>query len=167
MAPIFLDGPPLGHTGGFGEPTCHTCHFDGDVNEPSGMLHLAGLPERYAPGERYEVRLVLSRPGLRWAGFQASIRDATTGTNAGILHADTPDLKVQSSDSGVAYVMHTRAGATPSIQDTARWRFTWTAPDTAVNSVAIHVAGNAADGDESPFGDAIYTWSLTLRPVVP
>jgi len=34
----FPDGPPPAHTGGFGEPTCRACHFDGDLNAEGGGL---------------------------------------------------------------------------------------------------------------------------------
>ena len=36
--PVYAEHPPLGHTGGFGEPTCHACHFGGEVNGGDGTL---------------------------------------------------------------------------------------------------------------------------------
>jgi hypothetical protein len=163
--PAFLEGPPLAHTGGFGEPTCLTCHFDGDLNDLSGSLQIRGLPDRYVPGSTYPIEIILVKAGLKHAGFQASVREAITGKQAGTWVDPPIEVKVQASESGVEYAMQTRAGTTAIVGDTARWQFSWRAPERSSEPVIIHVAGNAADGDESPFGDAIYADSLQLDPM--
>ncbi|MDZ4700331.1 MAG: choice-of-anchor V domain-containing protein [Rhodothermales bacterium] len=165
VGPAFLDGPPLAHTGGFGEPTCLACHFDGDLNDPSGSLLIQGLPERYHAGETYLIEIILIKPGMKHAGFQATLRDASTGEQAGAW-IDLPDgIKVEASEERVVYAMHTRAGAASAQGDTARWQLRWKAPESAPEQVILHVAGNAADGDESPFGDAIYAGTHVFTPM--
>ena len=52
---LYPEEPPPAHTGGFGEPTCLQCHFDGALNEPGGELRVEGLPEAYMPGETYTL----------------------------------------------------------------------------------------------------------------
>lgn len=71
---VMRDLPPLAHTGGFGEPTCVQCHMDGELNEPGGTVTITGLPPRYQPGQRYTLRISVSHPELRAAGFELSAR---------------------------------------------------------------------------------------------
>lgn len=137
------DGAPPAHTGGFGEPSCHACHFDAPVEEAG--LRIEGLPDRFAPGERYELELVLEHAELRTAGFQLAVRD-TDGRQAGSVEpADEETARIE--HDGVGYLSHARAGD-------GRWRFIWTAPD-GVAEVVFDVAANAANDDRSEFGDRI------------
>lgn len=155
-APVagYPDAPPPGHTGGFGEPSCHACHFDADVNEPGGTLVVEGVPERYEPGETYRLAVVVSHPDLAGGGFQMSARHPD-GTQAGSL--EPVDARVATMAEGdVVYAYHTAAGLAPVESGAVRWIVEWTAP-AAGGDVVFHVAANASDGDESPFGDRIYT----------
>jgi len=49
------EGPPPGHTGGLGEPTCRACHFDAPEELEVGELVLKGLRAAYAPGTEYPL----------------------------------------------------------------------------------------------------------------
>ena len=49
------DGPPIAHTGGFGEPTCRVCHQGQPLNAAGGTLRVEGLPGRYEAGRTYEL----------------------------------------------------------------------------------------------------------------
>ena len=40
VAAGFREGPLPAMTGGFGEKTCHTCHFDNRENAPGGSLRV-------------------------------------------------------------------------------------------------------------------------------
>jgi hypothetical protein len=64
----------------------------------------------------------------------------------------------------VTYLQHTDDG---TILDGGaggrRWWFRWTAPERVQGDVVIHVAGNAANDDNSPFGDFIYTKVVRIR----
>ncbi|HEX7050794.1 MAG TPA: choice-of-anchor V domain-containing protein [Longimicrobiales bacterium] len=160
--PRFPDRPPPAHTGGFGEPTCQECHFEGEPNEPGGTLTLAGVPEAYRPGERYRITITLARSGMRRGGFELAARHASgplEGRQAGELRpVDARAAVTPYGTPAVTYVHHTAAGTALETPGTARWTIEWTAPTTG-GPVIFHVAANAADDDESPFGDFIYTTS--------
>lgn len=159
----YPDRPPPGYTGGFGEPTCLDCHFEGELNEPRGAVSLEGVPDRYMPGERYRIMVVLAREGLRAGGFQLAARFAggeRAGGQAGVLApVDVRTDLAEGPETRVQYLHHTLAGLEPSSPDTVRWELAWSAPDEG-GDVVFHVAANAADLDASPFGDWIYTASV-------
>ena len=158
------DQPPIAHTGGFGEPTCVTCHMDGELNEPGGTLAIEGLPSEYRPGQRYTLTVVLAHPELRAAGFELSARYATgpdAARQAGTLAVSDDRAGTTEGPTRVQYAHHLRSGTTPlPAAGHARWTVTWTAPGSA-SPVLFHVAANAANDNDSPMGDYIY--SRTLR----
>lgn len=162
VAASYAAGPPPAHTGGFGEPTCHTCHFDHAPNAPGTSLSLDGLPAAFHPGRPYRFVVRLSRNGLARGGFQLSARDAD-GKQAGVFSYDDDRLDAERS-GGVLYLRHLEAGTAPTSADSIAWVLTWTAPDTARGPVFFHTAANAADGDDSPFGDFVVTRADTVRP---
>jgi hypothetical protein len=118
-----------------------------------------GFPARFTPGRSYELRVRLRHPGLRAAGFQAAVRagNGRGGSDAGSL--EPLDDRVSATlHEYVTYLSQTAQGA--SAADSTEWKVSWTAP--AADSVAVlNVAANAANGDESQFGD--YVYSLELR----
>jgi hypothetical protein len=162
----FITGPVPARTGGFGEMTCHECHWDNPVNEPSGRLTLSGMPATYTPGARYAIIVDLARPGLVFGGFQLSARfggGSSVGMNAGVLRP-IDELAERVADEGgrINYVQHTKAGATAARPGAARWTLEWTAP-AGDTPVIFHAAGNASNGDASPLGDFIYTATASSR----
>ena len=164
---LHRDGPPPAHTGGFGEPTCRQCHFDVELNAPGGELAVGGVPPRYRAGRSYELVVTLRRPGMLRGGFQLAARfadGAAAGTQAGALTpSDERSALVRDSVTAVRYVQHTQAG-TAVAGGEARWNFRWTAPGAARVAVVLHVAANAANDDDSPLGDYIYTRAVAVRP---
>ena len=159
---LYPEEPPPAHTGGFGEPTCLQCHFDGALNEPGGALHVDGLPEAYAPGETYTLDVRVAHDEMERGGFQMAARFAEgehEGGQAGHFAADEAGVTVDVAE-GVEYIRQSTSGPTP---DSVRWRVEWTAPDTAKGAVAFHAAANASNGDESAFGDYVYTWEAVAR----
>jgi hypothetical protein len=171
MTPIavrsFAEGPFPGFTGGFGEPTCQQCHFGSDLNAPGGKLTLSGVPPSYQPGQSYTITVALAKPGLEKGGFQLAARVAsgsTRGSDAGTLAVLGPDLQlVKSEDAKITYVQHTPAGTKAAKPGSMAWKFRWTAPKNGA-PVSFDLAANAANNDESPIDDAIYTASLTAKP---
>ena len=162
----YMDQPPPAHTGGFGEPSCHQCHFDQAMNEPGKALAIRGLPARVEAGQTYELVVSLSQPGMQRGGFQLSARYAEGSQKkqqAGSLSASTSRATVQ-SERGVQYLNHTPEGTALLAPDSSRWRLSWKAPDTVQGPVVFHVAANAANGDASEFGDTIHALALTLQP---
>lgn len=165
---VHADGPPLAHTGGFGEPTCAQCHAGESVNDPQGALRLSGLPARYQPGRTYVLVVELARPGLTRAGFELSVRSeagAVAGAQAGDLAATDGGVAVRDTSTGVRYAMQTLAGSVVSAL-VARWRVRWTAPQRGAGSVVANVAANASNDDNSPFGDFVYVgaWHISSTP---
>ena len=155
----FPHSPPPAHTGGFNEPTCEACHFGEPLNDAPGALEVLGFPERYVPGSRYDLRIRLRHPELRAAGFQAAVRspDGQGGSDAGTL--EPLDDRVSATlYEYVTYLSQSANGAAAT--DSAEWKISWTAPASRTG-VVLNVAGNAADGDASQFGDRVY--SLELR----
>lgn len=159
LGAAYMDGPPVAHTGGFGEETCYYCHFDGTLNDGEGLLEVDGVPETYAPGDVYELTIKLMRPGMERGGVQLAARYAegeNEGHQAGTLEATDEALAVDQAD-GIQYIRHTPEGTEPVAPDTIAWLLTWHAPEAAAGPVVFHAAANAANGDASEFGDAIYT----------
>ena len=59
----YLDGPPAAHAGGFGDDTCHACHFENDLDAPGGSLTLGGVPDTFDPSQTYRITVSLERSG--------------------------------------------------------------------------------------------------------
>jgi len=157
----YLDRPPPAHTGGFGEPTCLACHLPAGAPDSIGGVTLDGLPAGgYRAGTRYLLRVAVRRPGLAAAGFELAAR-LEDGTQAGTLRAPDPRVAL-TEQSGVHFAHHTRAGTTAA--DSSQWTVEWTAPERAAGPVRIHLAADAANGDESPLGDHVYADSVVVRP---
>jgi hypothetical protein len=156
----------VGFSGGFGEDTCLACHFEADLNTGPGSLAIEGLPEGYAPGKSYPITVVLSRPGMKIGGFELTARFQEGGAQAGSLApapGEEAHIKVSSSFD-VQYAHHVRAGTEVVKADTARWRLVWTAPTPAGGAVQFNAAANAADADDSQFGDYIFATSAGSEP---
>lgn len=165
-SPRYVSGPPPGHTGGFGEPTCQACHTGLPLNDPASTLSLSGLEEGYVPGRTYRVTIRLEGDRYtRRAGFQAAFRfgdGEARGRSAGTLEVDDPALQIVEDSTGrVRYVEHTEAGI-DAPDGTRAWTFGWTAPEGG--AVTVHVAANAANGDDSPLDDLVYTLARRLGP---
>ena len=60
------------------------------------------------------------------------------------------------------YIEHTLLGAQNGVRNSASFQFNWTPPASAVGSIVIYVAGNAANGDNNITGDHIYLQHYTL-----
>ncbi|HJR53439.1 MAG TPA: choice-of-anchor V domain-containing protein [Gemmatimonadota bacterium] len=160
----YPDAPPPGTTGGFGEPTCVSCHFAA-TPDTLGSLALRGLPAAFETGRSYELTVELAREDMGAAGFELSARFASgpaRGRQAGAFRVLGSDTAV-TAQASIDYVHQTLAGAVPSTTGLARWRIEWTAPEHP-DPVRFHVAANAANGDESPLGDRVYAIEETVGP---
>jgi hypothetical protein len=167
--PSYPDAPPPGMTGGFGEPTCATCHFPPVRPDVAGTLIVRGIPASHRAGAVYEVSIELERPGLERAGFELAARFADgcgSGRQAGQLAGSDAGVAVTEA-AGVQYAHHTASGSRPPVPGRARWTVRWTAPARGSGAVAFHVVGNAANGDESPLGDHVYAFETTTAPDSP
>ena len=166
----YVSNPPLGHTGGFGEPTCQACHTDSALNHPDATLTTEGLPERYNSEAVYHITVSVTGSGQGRNGFQASIRFADgsqRGLQAGSLSAvDRRVVVVSDTLTAVQYAFHSTIGTEPVAAERGEWVVEWTAPRSG-DAVVLHVAGNSANGDNSPFGDLIHTLERTSTGPTP
>lgn len=166
---VYLEGPPPEHAGGFGGDTCHTCHFENDLDAPGGSLTLTGVPDTFDPSATYRITVSLERPGMERAGFQLAARVSEgdgAGGVAGTLRVLGEDERVQAvlGTDGVTYAQHTEPGTALTAPAAAAWTVEWSPPHTGdAISVVFHVAANAANDDASEFGDFIYTAAATTR----
>jgi hypothetical protein len=161
----YAEGAPPGFSGGFGEESCHACHFHADLNSGPGRVTIAGLPDRYAAGARYPLTITLAQARMRLGGFQLTARFTQGGAQAGTL-APGPDEQERVGielQAGVQYAGHRRSGAELVAPDMARWLLVWTAPLTG-GPVVLHVALNAADADDSVRGDFVYATAAETAP---
>lgn len=165
-----LTGAPAG--GGLpAEMTCHQCHASFPLSpDDRGKITLAGLPERYAPGERYALTLTIEDEDAdraRW-GFQVTALATRTFVGAGELAvtdaAETQKLK--GAIGGREYLSHSYGGTHVGETGGASWRFDWIAPKESVGDVAFFAVGNAANADGSQNGDIVYTTSPEPLAVV-
>jgi hypothetical protein len=159
----YAEGAPPGFSAGFNEESCHACHFHEALNAAPGHVAIAGLPAAFAPGQRYTLTVTLTRTGMKRAGFQLAARFKDGGAQAGTLRVPSGDaLRVGvETQSGVQYAGQKAAGASPGEGGTARWTIDWTAP-VGGGPVIVHVAANAADGNESADGDFVYTAAVAV-----
>ncbi len=149
--PDHIDGP---FTGGFGEESCHSCHFDYELNYPEGSLEIRGLNSTYKPGQTYEFEIALTRADMQDAGFQLTARFEDGSQAGGFLLNDsltfTPGI-----EGDVQYLQH--APGTRTVENSIKtWKITWIAPQQRTGDVIFNIAANAANGDQSEFGDWIY-----------
>lgn len=158
----YENGAPPGHTGGFGEHSCHACHSDNPVNERRGRLAVSGLPERYVPRERYALVVTLEHPALESGGFQMSLRTAD-GRPAGGLEPGSARVATVRSEAGIGYAQHTSSGRDTGTPGRIRWTVTWQAPEDG-GAVTLNAAANAANDDLSALGDFVYTLERRIAP---
>jgi hypothetical protein len=101
---------------------------------------------------------------MKNSGFQLSARYLESGDQAGVFRSLDSRTAVASHESGsMSYIQHTREGQRLTGQAQAEWQFEWEAPRHPA-PVTMHVTANAANQDDSEFGDTIHTRQLTIRP---
>ena len=165
----FKEGPYPNVAGGFGEPSCHSCHLDNPLNAPGGTLAIAGVPAAYTPGAKYTIVVTLARAGMKRGGFEIAARFATgheRGRQAGSWRP--LDARVQlihsQADPALEFVQHNLAGSHAPTKGANSWTLEWTAPAAAGAPVQFNVAGNATNDDDSPLGDYIYLQEVRSNP---
>jgi hypothetical protein len=74
-------------------------------------------------------------------------------------------LTAEGKDHGVQYVQHTSSGSYSTVRNRQTSSLRWIAPPEAAGPVAFHLVANAANDDDSQFGDFIYTGEWVRRVV--
>jgi hypothetical protein len=184
----FSDGPDPSHTGAPAvgthpaEPNCTLCHTaspaGSNLNAPGGALQILDLPEFYAPGVTYRMRVRLASDrtvadAFRHWGFQLTAVRGSDGAGTGAFtvrgaqgYGDTLQVKpgfLNESWPTRSYVEHLYFGIQEDLPSPVEWSFDWTAPAQGAGTVYFFAAGNAANGNMAPAGDWIYTTADSMR----
>jgi hypothetical protein len=154
--------PPAGKTGAPDEGLCSECHNSNVVNDGLGSVAIGGVPMAYTPSQTYTLTVAVQHSGqIRW-GFELTVLKNSDSTGVGAL-ANTTLLTATQNASGRTYVSHSRlSGQDGTFLNftSGAWTFDWTAPAAGEGTVTFYAAGNAANGDNSPLGDFIYSTSV-------
>ena len=130
--------PSLGYTGAptdHGGQNCSTCHTGNPLNDPSGSLQVTATD--YVPSVQQSIRIVVQNPSASRWGFQITIREQSD----------------QTLSSG------SFALAEPNAYE---FDVLWTPPSQEIGRLLLYVAAVAANGDGTPQGDHVYTYTQTL-----
>lgn len=140
---------------------CLACHFDAPDPSDSQALSIEGLPERPEPGTAYTLKLRLSDPTLKNAGFMLIVTAAEAP--AGKLMA--VDARTEIGENGTV-ARSTRAGSVPATAGESAWDLVWTAPAGPTGAIRFEFWANAGNDDQSPFGDTLHhrIWQLPAAP---
>ncbi len=152
-------------TGGFGEETCRSCHFDYDLNPDGGSLEITGIPTKISGEERINIKVTVEREVLGAAGFQLSAR-YSDGRQAGSFDITGEDRMMFSRavPDSLEYVQHSDVGTELTEENSSSWTLIWEAPESVSGPVIFNVAANAANSDQSEFGDFIYAREIKVHP---
>lgn len=148
-------------TGGFGEQSCHSCHFDYDINQPEGEFTVSGIDESYEAGQTYTISLQVKRDDMNRGGFQMTAR-FEDGSQAGEFELTDNLTTTPNIANDITYLQHA-VGEVEAENGQKSWEIIWTAPGQADQPITFHMAANAANGDASAFGDWIYLMKRTVK----
>jgi uncharacterized protein (TIGR03437 family) len=169
----FPFGPPAARTmAPLDRPgiSCTQCHA-GVPNSGGGNIRIAfpnGLS--YTPGQAQTLTVTVSDATAAVYGFELTARmdNAPSTAQAGAFTAGTgqrivcSDNQVQPAGgcggSGIQWIEH----STPSLSGI--FTVQWTPPSAGAGNVHFFVSGNAANGDNTPRGDHIYSAEYVLVP---
>ena len=133
LAGGFPTASPWDHAGAPGTADCTACHWDNEAQADSPRLTLVGLPDRFEPGERYTITVLLMEAGPS-NGFQLA-------ASAGQFESINP-----TTEAGEHEVR--------SVMASGAWSVDWIAGGER-EPVTFWLAVNDANGDDSEFGDTI------------
>jgi len=170
----YSSGPNPGYSGVPGElGDCTACH-QGIANSGSGSVSISfpnGL--NYIPGLAQHLKVTVQDPAQQRWGFQLTARTTDPAAQAGSFTpgsdrftrccAPLTIFRARAAQI-LQYIEHTSQGTRFGTQGSATFEFNWTPPAANAGNIVIYVAGNAANGDGSNFGDHIYTKTYTLTP---
>ena len=138
------------------DPGCYVtgCHMvPGSTLNEDGSVSFTNLPERFVPGETYDLGITMT--GGTTYGFQVAAV-FSDDTQAGALTAVT-DGTIVDKVEGVQILTQT------SPLDAGTFEFQWTAPmEPKERSVTFKVASNSSNNNSAPTGDAINTLEVSI-----
>ena len=127
---------------------CYTCHTGASA---PAAIKVTGVPKQYEPGKTYKLTVSVDCKTKSMSEVQGGF---SVQASAGELIV-SDKKNTQLSDS---YLTHTLEGS-----ERRSWAFEWKAPQEKVD-VELKVMAIAANGDYSPFGDAITADGFTIQP---
>ena len=153
----FFDGRKIPFSVGvLNDPSCYVigCHMaSGSTLNEVGSVSFNNLPERFVPGETYDLGITITGGTSYGVQVAAVFSD---GTQAGGLTAVT-EATVVDEVEGVQILTHAHH-LLAGIVD-----FQWTAPmDPKERRVTLKVASNSSNDNRSPTGDAINTLDVSI-----
>lgn len=171
--------PSLGYTGAptdHGGQNCSTCHTGSPLNDPSGSLQVT--VSGYVPTIQQLIHIVVKSPiASRW-GFQITIREQTDETLSSgtfsIPSTMTSTVQVACDDgsqygtpgpcaSNITRQFAEQLNAPKGVMGAAyEFDVLWMPPDQEVGRLEVYVAAVAANGDGTPDGDRVYTYSQPI-----
>jgi uncharacterized protein (TIGR03437 family) len=181
-AAVFAESatPSLGYTGAptdHGGQDCSVCHNSyGPANsDKTGSLQVT--VSNYVPSEQQLIHIVVQNPNASRWGFQITIREQSDETLSSgtfsIPNAADPEQVV--CDNGTQYgspapcasniarqfAEHLNApiGATGTAYE---FDVMWMPPSQEIGRLQVYVSAVAANGDGTPQGDRVYTYTQTL-----
>lgn len=173
MPSLGYTGAPADHTG----QNCSVCHssFGAANTDPSGSLTVT--ISDYNPGVQQLIHINVQHPtASRW-GFQMTIREVsdetteagnfsnTTGATYQVVCDDGSEFGTTtlpcSINNGRQFAEHVDAPRTAAGAG-YEWVVPWLPPETEVGRLHVYVAAVAANGDGTPQGDHVYTYSSTI-----
>jgi uncharacterized protein (TIGR03437 family) len=173
--------PSLGYTGAptdHGGQDCSTCHnsFGAANSDKSGSLKVTAAD--YVPSVQQSIHVVVQNPNASRFGFQITIREQSNQTlsSGSFALAEANDPVQVVCDDGTQFGsqapcagniprqfaehMNAPRGATGAAYE---FDVVWTPPSQEIGRLQLYVAAVAANGDGSPQGDRVYTYTQTLN----
>jgi uncharacterized protein (TIGR03437 family) len=172
---IGYTGAPTDH-GGADCSTCHNTYGPANSNK-SGSLQVIFSTNGggYVPGVQQTIRIVVEQPASSKWGFQITIREQNNLTlSSGTFSIPTSTLPEQvvcndgsqfgspapcGSNIPSEFAEHHNA---PTASGSYEFDVLWTPPSQEIGRLNVYVAAVAANDDDTPQGDYVYTVSQTL-----
>jgi uncharacterized protein (TIGR03437 family) len=172
--------PSIGYTGAptdHGGQNCSSCHTGNPVNDPSGSLQV--MVNNYSPTGQQLIRIVIKNANASRWGFQMTIRgQSSESVSAGTFSLTEPPGPVQIvCDNGTQFGASTGCSSpllyyaehqnAPRGAEGSSFEFdvNWTAPEQEIGGIEVYVAAVAANGDDLPTGDYVYTSSTIIQNI--
>jgi len=120
---------------------------------PTGHLAVSGVPDAYAAGSEYVLKIALRRPGLSRGASRSRrgrLRPPRRLAGRQVVAGDDRVQVVRDPDHpSIDYAQHTTTGTRAAGEGELAWTVRWIAPERAGDQVVFHVAANAANDDAS------------------
>lgn len=157
----FSSGAPSKVSGAPGEKTCNSCHLGGNPGSGKVQIEIVNA-SGYTPGQTLRMRVLINDDSARRWGFELTARaDKSSETAAGSFKEADDNTQVL-LDGVLQYVTHTSSGTRPNARGQVTFEVDWTPPSTDLGQISFYVAANAANGNNNPTGDTIYTGGLKI-----